>query len=327
MPELTSEEKSLLSRLIDKEIIEIKPKIEREGVTYQGLDFILEEYGRQGFMLLMKSLAFKGILTVKPYLPAIFCPKCDSTYLNSNYACPRCESIHLNRAVLLEHIFCGYQGYKEDFISGSFLKCPHCETDLGSILSKPPGDKTKNDYKIVGSTFKCKKCENTISRPNVIHVCQNCGEKFDFRTAGYEEILGYEIPEQIIRIMRRSDKINVLLVEDNSTEAQILTRLLLKSEKEMQVEHLVSGREAIEIIKQRFFDIIILDVGLPEMNGVQVLKEIKKINITTPVIMLTGMDDRKTAVEALKLGAVDYIVKSKTAYKELPSIIERMIKE
>ncbi|MCQ9208857.1 MAG: response regulator, partial [Omnitrophica bacterium] len=74
------------------------------------------------------------------------------------------------------------------------------------------------------------------------------------------------------------------------------------------------ARECLTIIKRSHPQLVVLDVRLPDMDGLTVLKEIKQINSSLPVIVITGAGTHKTAIEALKLGAVDFIAKPLNFY-------------
>jgi len=326
MSNLTSEEKALLIQIIDKGVKEIHSRISLEGVTYNGLEDITEEYGVQRIHQLLESLADKELLIPKEKEPALFCPKCHATQVYSRYTCPRCQSHKARRIELLEHLFCGYTGVKKKFISGPSLKCPICSMDLGPLDEKPPGDGSRKDYKIIGSSFECEECGNKFNRPNVVHACQKCGAVFDYKRAIYEKLHDYEIPEQIIQTMRPRGEYSVLLIEDDPNDAKIITKYFKKSGKPFKIEHVLKGREGLEKIMHKYFDLILLDYFLPSMNGLKILEEIKKRDIQTPVVMLTGADDRKTAVEAMKLGASDYIVKSLKEYEKLPLKAQEIIR-
>ena len=323
----TSEEKSLLKRLIDKGVKSIESKISPEGLTYEGLDDIIEEYGVQRLRQLLESLAEKEFLTVKERDPALFCPKCHALQVYTRYSCPRCKSIKVDLIELIEHSFCGYTGVRNKFISGLSLVCPNCKTDLGPIDEEPLGDGSRDDYRVIGSSFECEKCGNRFNRPDFIHICQKCGEIFNYRTAIYMKLHDYEIPEHVIKAMREREEYKILLIEDDPDDAEIITRYITEAGEMFKVEHVSSGKEGLKEIKRKHFDLVLLDYMLPSMDGLEVLREIKKRKIQTSVIMLTGADDRKTAVEAMKLGASDYIVKSLEAYEELPSRIQQMVQE
>jgi len=79
--------------------------------------------------------------------------------------------------------------------------------------------------------------------------------------------------------------------------------------EEFEVDTAEDGVVAIDKIKNHHYDIILLDIGLPRMDGMGVLKEMKRLNKYTNVIMLTAVDDVPTALECVRLGAKDYISK------------------
>jgi DNA-binding NtrC family response regulator len=74
-----------------------------------------------------------------------------------------------------------------------------------------------------------------------------------------------------------------------------------------------SGNEALEKLRDTPYDIVILDIRMPEMGGVQVLSEIKKIDARIEVIIMTGYASVDTAKEIMKLGAFDYLLKPYSA--------------
>ncbi len=71
----------------------------------------------------------------------------------------------------------------------------------------------------------------------------------------------------------------------------------------------VTGREALALLKANIIDLIFLDIGLPDTNGIDLIPALREISGDSDIIMLTGKNDAKTAVESLKAGALDYIVK------------------
>jgi len=102
-------------------------------------------------------------------------------------------------------------------------------------------------------------------------------------------------------------KISVLLVDDEKDFIETLAeRLQLR---DFNVASALSGDEAIKLVEENEFDVIVLDVQMPGKDGVETLKEIKKIEQLSQVIMLTGHATVKTAIEGMKSGAFDYLMK------------------
>ncbi|MGB5893406.1 MAG: response regulator [Ignavibacteriaceae bacterium] len=102
-------------------------------------------------------------------------------------------------------------------------------------------------------------------------------------------------------------KINVLLVDDEKDFVEALAeRLQLR---DFNVTIAFSGDEAIKLVEENGFDVIVLDVQMPGKNGVETLKEIKNIEQLSQVIMLTGHATVKTAIQGMKNGAFDYLMK------------------
>jgi two-component system, NtrC family, response regulator AtoC len=100
---------------------------------------------------------------------------------------------------------------------------------------------------------------------------------------------------------------NVLAVDDEQN-----IRRLIRNEFTLEgyeVTTAKSGEEGLTLIEQNQFDVVLLDIKLPKLNGLDVLKKIKEISNSTEVIMITGYGDIQTAVSSLKLGALDYVTK------------------
>ncbi len=87
-----------------------------------------------------------------------------------------------------------------------------------------------------------------------------------------------------------------------------------------------NGKEALELLKNYTADIIIADIKMPEMGGVQLLGKMKREHIETPVILMTGYGSIESAVEAMKEGAFDYVTKP-IVDSEIKVVIERLIKQ
>jgi len=114
--------------------------------------------------------------------------------------------------------------------------------------------------------------------------------------------------------------LSIILAEDHSLVAGGL-QLLLEPEFEV-LEVVGNGIEAVEVCRKRRPDIAILDISLPQMNGLEALREIKKDLSRTRVVMLTGMADVTVATEAFRLGANGYVLKHSAPTELLTALRE-----
>jgi len=99
----------------------------------------------------------------------------------------------------------------------------------------------------------------------------------------------------------------ILIVDDEERFRLTLGKLL--KVRELDVTTLGSGPEALEALKQEPYDVIVLDVRMPGMDGIETLAEIKKLNPNIEVIILTGHASVDAAVDIMKLGGYDYLLK------------------
>ncbi|MBI5471230.1 MAG: sigma-54-dependent Fis family transcriptional regulator [Ignavibacteriae bacterium] len=121
--------------------------------------------------------------------------------------------------------------------------------------------------------------------------------------------------------MARRD-FSILVVDDEETFRYMLSSLI--SGAGYQVETAQDGVAAINAIQTRLFDVVLCDVKMPKVDGIEVLKFIKSNYPTTEVVMLTGTADVKIAVECMKTGAYDHILKPTTS-DDLLTTIERAL--
>lgn len=106
------------------------------------------------------------------------------------------------------------------------------------------------------------------------------------------------------------DEIKVLIVEDNPADSRTMDELLTES-KEVAFEVVVADRlsVALERLSTESVDVILLDLGLPDSHGLDTFSEMNSSSPRIPIIVLTGMDDHNLAIEAVRIGAQDYLVK------------------
>jgi len=101
-------------------------------------------------------------------------------------------------------------------------------------------------------------------------------------------------------------KRTILVVDDELGARESLAVIL---EDDYQVVSVASGKEALEVLKKVPVDLILLDVNMPEMDGIEVLKKVKGLDDEVDVVMVSALNTARKAIDAIKLGAYDYITK------------------
>ena len=99
----------------------------------------------------------------------------------------------------------------------------------------------------------------------------------------------------------------ILIIEDEGSQRMLLREFL--EERGYTVDEAETGEEGIKKVKKKAFDVVLIDIRLPDISGIEVLKEIRKINLEIKAIMITAFQDVKLVVESLKNGAFNYLVK------------------
>ncbi len=112
----------------------------------------------------------------------------------------------------------------------------------------------------------------------------------------------------------------ILIIEDEAAIRRVLTRILTEENKTYQVSEAEDGLAGIELIKKEDFDLVLCDIKMPKMDGVDVLEAVKKIKPEIPVVMISGHGDLETAVNSMRLGAFDYISKPPDLNRLLNSV-------
>ena len=101
----------------------------------------------------------------------------------------------------------------------------------------------------------------------------------------------------------------ILIIEDEAAIRRVLVKILSEENDTYQVEEAEDGLIGLEKIKQDDFDLVLCDIKMPKMDGVEVLEATKKLKHDIPVVMISGHGDLDTAVNTMRLGAFDYISK------------------
>ena len=101
----------------------------------------------------------------------------------------------------------------------------------------------------------------------------------------------------------------ILIIEDEEPIRRVLVKILTEENSEFVLSEAVDGKQGIKLIYDEEFDLILCDIKMPKIDGLEVLEQAKKSGISTPFIMLTGHGNVETAVHAMKVGAYDFIPK------------------
>lgn len=111
---------------------------------------------------------------------------------------------------------------------------------------------------------------------------------------------------------------NVLIVDDEQEFRDMTIKRL--NRRDLNCEGAENGEQALELIKKGDFDVVLLDVKMPGMGGVETLREIKRKKPLIEVVMLTGHASVESGIDGMKLGAFDYLMKP----MELEPLLEKL---
>jgi len=101
----------------------------------------------------------------------------------------------------------------------------------------------------------------------------------------------------------------ILIIEDEAAIRRVLAKILSEENDTYQVEDAEDGVIGLEKIKNNDYDLVLCDIKMPKMDGVEVLEAVKKIKPEIPMVMISGHGDMETAIQTMRLGAFDYISK------------------
>ncbi|MCF6156494.1 MAG: sigma-54-dependent Fis family transcriptional regulator [Candidatus Brocadia sp.] len=121
-----------------------------------------------------------------------------------------------------------------------------------------------------------------------------------------------------------SKRPNILFTDDEDTFRNIMAKELTRMG--YNVTCCANGPETLRNMQERDFDVVILDMNMPMMNGIEILKKVKEMESTTEVIVLTGQGSIENAVQAIKLGAYDYLTKQ-CRLSELDALLQKALEK
>ncbi len=101
----------------------------------------------------------------------------------------------------------------------------------------------------------------------------------------------------------------ILIIEDEAAIRRVLTKILSEENDSYLVEDAEDGLAGLEKIKNNDYDLVLCDIKMPKMDGVEVLEAVKKMKPEIPMVMISGHGDMETAIQTMRLGAFDYISK------------------
>lgn len=125
--------------------------------------------------------------------------------------------------------------------------------------------------------------------------------------------------------MESAPQPTILLMEDETNVAKGLKLVL--EEEGYQVDWAETGRQAMELFRQKRYDLLLADLRLPDIDGMEVIKEVKQDRPDTGVIVITGYSTVSSAIEAMKLGASDYLQKPFTDDEVKAAIQEALVRQ
>ncbi len=116
-------------------------------------------------------------------------------------------------------------------------------------------------------------------------------------------------------------KSKVLLVDDDAFIRDFLKMLL--EYMTFDVSMAENGKKGVEKARENYFDLIVSDIDMPVMSGIELITEIRQFDTEVPIIILTGNDDVSTAIDAMRKGAFDYIFKDDNIQEALPIAVDK----
>jgi hypothetical protein len=188
-PTVDKSSHDFVRELIRKGVVEINPYLDKAGIKYPDAEEYFKGYTFPMLTKALRVLSEQGVLKETEIEHVLVCPICNSPEVHSKFLCPRCDSNAVGLTELLEHRECGYIGSQSDFLKSELLTCPRCSTVLSN---------KGIDYHSIGNFYQCEKCSNRFDKPEVVHICQNCGKTSTFQDIRYVKVLSYRVNNEIL---------------------------------------------------------------------------------------------------------------------------------
>lgn len=120
----------------------------------------------------------------------------------------------------------------------------------------------------------------------------------------------------------RIEELQVLYIEHDEHDIELLERFIRRETPYIKITSVKSSIDALRLIEEKDFDLILIDLRMPDIDGLELVRRIKHKKYDLPIIIVTGKGDEQSAIEALKLGVYDYVSKDINYIEKLPRIIE-----
>jgi predicted RNA-binding Zn-ribbon protein involved in translation (DUF1610 family) len=271
-----NESEELLRRLIKKGVLRLEPTLDKAAVRYLEAEEAWHVDPSQ-VKIMLDDLMKRNLLKSEPLNRVLTCPQCGSPDMHSKYACPRCKSDNVGFTELLEHMKCGNIGPKDTFVKGTFLLCPRCQ----NVLTEGGPDN-----RVIGNFYQCEKCAYRFDRPDVVHLCMNCGATSTHQTAKYVKVFRYTIPDEIAKELQRDLPVLKNLRKTLTDRGfKIQTRARVKG---------VSGVESVfDILAEKDDVRLVIDVSTTGDKNDIIALLAKKIDVNptrAAIIDLSGSD-------------------------------------
>jgi hypothetical protein len=299
----------MLRGLIDKGILEIKPSIERANVDYPEIKDYFKENDFTSLKFNLDSLMNKGLLKEKSQDRILFCPQCNSPDVHSKFSCPKCNSHNVELTNLIEHTTCGYIGPLLDFAQQDRLICPRCNSNINT--------QDKN-YRNIGNFYHCEKCDYRFDKPEVIHVCQNCGKNSTFKEVKYIRVSTYRVSDDIV---------SQYMSELPSLES--LRLYLANHGYTVKLHGELRGASGtmshFDLIAEKNNIILVIDTSLQGNKSDIVTFLTKKIDVNPTKALLLDLSDGTELTALGKIYGIDvWKVKDDPLSKELQNLVEKL---
>jgi hypothetical protein len=174
----------LFQQLVEKGAYSFSASIDERGISYPELSRLLPALTKDDIEAFVGRLREAGVFEAKLLDKLSVCPVCSGTKSFPRFDCPRCYSFDVGRALIIEHIRCGYVGSEDNFRRKGEIVCPKCSSELKDV-----------DFRKIGTAYQCNSCGSRFQAPKVSNRCASCGNVFTYKDAKYVSVYSYTLSE------------------------------------------------------------------------------------------------------------------------------------